>query len=82
MVSGTRYSDRMFSIIGLAPQTSYTFEVQAIISNLLLYGVPTTIDVSTTAPQSKLVIEILRDNNVSWNTFSRLRFSPYWYYLS
>ena len=51
-VSGTRHSDRMLHIVGLPPQTNYTFEIQAINLQAGLVGVPTTTNVSTTAPQS------------------------------
>ena len=53
VVSGTEDSDRIFSITGLPPRASYTFEVRA--TNPLLFGVsgaPATLTVSTTAPQS------------------------------
>ena len=42
-------------IIGLAPRTSYDFTVQTINMQVgfVYAGAPTTIDVNTTAPQSK-----------------------------
>ena len=55
-VSGTRNTDR---ITGLVPNTSYTFMVQAINIQAELVGVPATVDVSTTAPQSNLMAKIL-----------------------
>ena len=53
-ISGTRDSDRMFSLPGLPPRTSYTFEVEA--GNPLIRdpGALATVNVSTTAPQSKI----------------------------
>ena len=53
-ISGTGDSDRMFSIPGLPPRTSYTFEVEA--NNPLIRdpGENAAINVSTTAPQSKI----------------------------
>ena len=50
---GTQSSHRMFSITGLSPRTSYTFEVQAANPNLDVSGLPANITTSTTAPQSK-----------------------------
>ena len=53
-VSGTGDSDRMFNLPGLPPRTSYTFQVEA--NNPLIRdpGAVATINVSTTAPQSKI----------------------------
>ena len=53
-ISGTGDSDRMFSLPGLPPRTSYTFQVEA--NNPLIRnpGAVATINVSTTAPQSKI----------------------------
>ena len=56
-IPGTRDGDRMFSLTGLPPRTGYKFEVYA--NNPLLRGVTgaiATITVSTTAPQSKIII--------------------------
>lgn len=53
-VVGTRVGDRKFSVSGLPPWTSYTFEVQASNAVINVYGAPSTITVATnTSPQSK-----------------------------
>lgn len=56
-IPGTGDHQRMLSIIGLPPLTSYTFEVSAL--NPVLYGdwwgPAVNITASTTAPQSKYV---------------------------
>ena len=55
-ISGTGDSDRMFSLTGLPPRTGYQFEVHA--NNPLVRGVTgaiATINISTTAPQSKIL---------------------------
>ena len=52
-VLGTGDSDRMFSLTGLPPQTSYTFEIEA--NNPLIRGGPNApITASTTMPQGEL----------------------------
>ena len=55
IVQGTEDSDRMFSVTGLRPQTSYTFEIQA--SNFLVdvHGASATLTVSTSVPQGELL---------------------------
>ena len=54
-VSGTGDSDRVFSLPGLPPRISYTFQVEA--NNPLIRdpGAVATINISTTAPQSKIL---------------------------
>ena len=54
-VAGTGDSNRMFTVTGLPPRTSYTFEVQASNSGLDVRGKPATLTVSTSDPQSKSV---------------------------
>ena len=56
-VVGTGDSDRMFTVTGLPPRTSYTFEVQASNAGFDVRGAPATLIVSTTAPQSELLVE-------------------------
>ena len=56
IVVGTRDGDRMFSVSGLPPRTSYTFEVQASNPVINVRGAPATITVATTPPQSKKTI--------------------------
>ena len=55
-IAGTEDSDRKFSVTGLTPRTSYTFEVQASNPGFDLRGAPATLTVNTTAPQSELLI--------------------------
>ena len=55
-VFGTGDSDRMFSLPGLPPRTSYTFQIEAINPLIRYPGVLATINVSTTTPQSKILI--------------------------
>ena len=52
-VVGTGDNDRIFSITGVPPRTSYTFEVQAINPNIDMSGPPAGITTNTTAPQGK-----------------------------
>ena len=56
-VFGTEDSDRVFNRLGLPPRTSYTFEVEA--NNPLIRdpGANATINISTTAPQSKIILK-------------------------
>ena len=56
-VLGTEDSYRMLSITALQPLTSYTFEVEALNSRVRDPGAIATISVSTTAPQSKIVLK-------------------------
>ena len=51
-ISGVMDSDRMFTIIGLNPRTSYMIEVMAV-NRENHFGPPTNIDVVTTIPQGK-----------------------------
>lgn len=53
-VVGTRDGDRVFSVTGLPPRTSYTFEIQASNPVLNVRGASATITVTTTPPQSKI----------------------------
>ena len=50
---GIEDNDRMFSVTGLPPRTSYTFEVQASNTNIDMRGAPAIYTADTTAPQSK-----------------------------
>ena len=52
-VVGTEESNRMFSITGLPPRTSYTFEVQASNPTINMRGLPAIYTANTTAPQGK-----------------------------
>ena len=52
-VVGVEDNQRMFSVTGLPPRTSYTFEVQASNPNIDASGPPANITVNTTAPQGK-----------------------------
>ena len=52
-VIGTEDSDRVFTAVGLPPQTSYTFEVEAINGVLFQRGPAATIIVITSTPQGK-----------------------------
>ena len=82
-VFGTRDGNRMFSIIGLPPRTSYTFEVEAI--NPLLrgvFGVQAIITVNTTAPQSEIVHGYSIRYFVIYKVISRYWFSFGWTTLS
>jgi hypothetical protein len=62
-VSGTGDSDRMLSIAGLPPRTSYTFEVDA--NNPLIRdrGAIATTNVSTTAPLGELSYQNSKQTN-------------------
>ena len=51
--------DRMYSIFGRPPRTSYTFEVQASNTLLDVRGPLAIFTVSTTAPQSELLVYIV-----------------------
>ena len=55
IVPGTDDSDRMFSVTGLPPRTSYTFQVEAFNPFFRDSAVVTSINISTTAPQSKIL---------------------------
>ena len=48
---GTEDTDRMLSITGLPPRTSYTFEVQASNPTIDVRGSPVFYTASTTTPQ-------------------------------
>ena len=50
---GTEYNDRVFSINGLPPRTSYTFEVQASNPFIDMRGPPAFYTANTTAPQGR-----------------------------
>ena len=58
-VAGTGDNNRMFTVTGLPPRTSYTFEVQASNVELDVRGTPTTLTVSTTAPQGRSHIDYM-----------------------
>ena len=53
VVSVTSKEARMFSVTGLAPRTSYTFEVQAVNQALFVLGEAATLSVNTSAPQGE-----------------------------
>ena len=53
IVSGTSEENRMFSLTGLPPRTSYTFEVQAVNTVLFVPGEAATLIVNTSVPQSE-----------------------------
>ena len=52
-LSGTDDNDRVLSANGLAPRTSYTFDVQASNPHINGRGLPAFITANTTAPQGK-----------------------------
>ena len=45
--------DRMFTVIGLAPRTGYTFEIKAVNNFLFVFGEAATLTVNTSAPQGE-----------------------------
>ena len=51
LLVGTDNNDRIFTITGLPPQTSYTFEVQAANPDIDARGPPAFYTANTTAPQ-------------------------------
>ena len=51
LVSGTSEENRVFSITGLAPRTSYTFEIQAVSS---IFGEAASLTVNTSAPHGEI----------------------------
>ena len=53
-VAGIGDSDRIFTVTGLPPRTSYTFEVQASNTILDVRGSPATFTISTSAPLSEI----------------------------
>ena len=52
---GTEDNDRMLSVNGLPPRTSYTFEVQASNPNIDVRGPPAFYTTVTTAPQGRCI---------------------------
>ena len=52
-VLGTGEEDRMFTVAGLPPRTSYTFEIQAVNTVLFVSGGAATLTVNTSAPQGE-----------------------------
>ena len=52
-LAGIQDNDRMFTITGLPPRTSYTFEVQASNPIIDVRGPPAIYTTITTAPQGK-----------------------------
>ena len=50
-LAGTEDNNRMFSITGLPPRTSYTFEVQASNPEIDVRGPPAFYTANTTVPQ-------------------------------
>ena len=54
-IAGTSDNNRMFTVIGLPPRTSYTFEVEAVNFAVFVFGATATLTVSTSAPQSELL---------------------------
>ena len=57
---GTEDNNRMFSVTGLPPRTSYTFEVQASNPNIDACGPPDFYTASTTAPQGIKDMKIMQ----------------------
>ena len=53
-LNGTRDTDRVFSINGVPPRTSYTFEVQALNNYINMRGPSALYTANTTAPQGRL----------------------------
>ena len=53
LVAGTREEDRIFTITGLPPRTSYTFGVQAVDTVRFVRGNVATLTVNTSLPQSE-----------------------------
>ena len=65
-IAGTSDNNRMFTVTGLPPRTSYTFEVQAVNSGLFVRGTPATLTVSSSAPQSELLtFSLLRKSEIN-----------------
>ena len=72
----------MFTLTGLAPLTSYTFEIQALNSNfppsLPLRGPRASLTVSTTAPEGKLLVtlsyrvKLLEEDTGSYNCLAMI----------
>ena len=62
-ISGVMDSDRMFTITGLNPRTSYMIEVMAMNREKLL-GPPANIDVQTTIPKSEYGCHVLLPNRL------------------
>ena len=54
-IQGIEESNRIFSVTGLPPRTSYTFEVQASNTLLDVRGSPAVLTASTLAPQGKIL---------------------------
>ena len=52
-LAGIQDNDRLFSVSGLPPRTSYTFEVQASNPTFYVHGDPAFYTASTTAAQGK-----------------------------
>ena len=61
-IAGTGDSDRMFTVTGLPPRTSYTFEVQASNTGLDVRGAAATFTVNTTDPQSESLTFFIYSN--------------------
>ena len=77
---GTGDNDRMFSVTGLPPRTSYIFEVQASNTQIDVRGPAAFYTTNTTAPQGKCnYITMYRMQEIF---FSRPWFSPGWSALS
>ena len=82
-LSGTDDSDRVLSANGLAPRTSYTFDIQASNPHIDARGPPAFITANTTAPQGKCdhnIMEYMCTQCV--HVISRPWFSPGWSALS
>ena len=81
--SGTDDNDRVLSANGLAPRTSYTFDVRASNPHIDARGPPALITANTTAPQGKCdhnIMEYMCTQCV--HVISRPWFSPGWSALS
>ena len=70
----TDVSTRMFTAIGLAPRTSYTFEVEAFNFNI---GPPASIAVVTSAPERELTYSLNDFTSQFW-LHHRCWFSYQW----
>ena len=55
-LAGIEDNDRIFSVTGLIPRTSYTFEVQTVNPNIDVCGPPAFYTANTTAPQGSIKI--------------------------
>ena len=73
----TGVDTRMFTAIGLAPRTSYTFEVEVFNINEMLVGPPASIAVVTSVPESELIYSLNDFTSQFW-LHHRCWFSSQW----